>query len=59
MLTVRIVSNGKPVFVADCTRDKYDAYVKRDPQSDSAASLADALLTNEWKEASDASATGR
>ena len=58
-LTVRLVSNGKLVFMADCTRDKLDAYMRAEHGPTDVPNFADQLLSNEWKEGSDTAAAGR
>ncbi len=58
-VTIRLLDIGKPVFVADASREKYDAYVKTGRAAASGNELADALLLNEWKVGSEATATGR
>jgi hypothetical protein len=58
-LTVRVLSGGKPIFLADCTRDKYDAFERSDHPTTDGSALAEALLTNEWKDASGSPPTER
>jgi hypothetical protein len=58
-VTVRMTSAGKAMLVADGTRDKYEAYTRAEHPSSDTAALADALLSNEWKDATDAPPVGR
>ena len=54
-----MTSAGKAMLVADGTRDKYEAYTRAEHPSSDTAALADALLSNEWKDATDAPPVGR
>lgn len=56
---VRVLGANGPVYIADCTREKFDAYTQADRPAADTSALADALLSNEWRAASDAAATGR
>jgi hypothetical protein len=57
--TIRLMSTGKPDFVADASREKFDAYLHAGRTAGTGSELADALLTNEWKASGEALATGR
>ncbi|MHB8636917.1 MAG: tetratricopeptide repeat protein [Fimbriimonadaceae bacterium] len=59
VVTVRVLSGGKPILLADCTRDKFDAFTREDHPATDTAALADGLLSNEWRDASFGPQTGR
>ena len=58
-LIVRVISGGKPIFLADCTREKFDAAERSDHPTNDGAPLADSLLSNEWKDANWTPPSGR
>jgi hypothetical protein len=58
-ITIRLLNNGKPEFVADASREKYEAYTRAARTAGTGDELADALLLNEWKAGSESATTGR
>ncbi|HLK16180.1 MAG TPA: tetratricopeptide repeat protein [Fimbriimonadaceae bacterium] len=58
-VTVRVASGGKIVFIADATREKADALARSGQPAPEGVALADALLTNEWKEGPEGVTSGR